>query len=262
MWYDPSYWHEGLRVPFRLSLQLRQLVKYFTEVHTVQAIFVGLLAAIAGLCLFSSTIWRMIRHGGMQTTVLLLWPLGVCLSYYSLLLEYRFIVAYFVLGVIGFAGIGLPALSRKHKMVTLLAFTALLAVQATAGRLLPIARRALHPQTNLERARASDKDDLPTNQAVAAALSRLGIGPGDELGQIGRAIDNVYYARLLGARVIAQLREDPDQVRDLSEPEVQRVLAQFRSVGVKAQVSRFEPGFNNDSGWVAVPETDSYVRLL
>jgi hypothetical protein len=121
--------------------------------------------------------------------------------------------AYFVLSWIGFLGIGLPALSRKWKLATLLSVTALIGLEATAGRLLPIARRHCIRSRPWRGCRDSNKDDFETNRILASTLSRLAIGPGDQLGHFGHAIDTVYYAHMLGARVVAQVWEDPERIR-------------------------------------------------
>jgi hypothetical protein len=262
IWYDPSYWYEGLRIPFNLSRQWQQFFSIFGQVHTMQSVVFGMIALVAALCLLSSKMRRLIGRAGMQRTVFLLWPMGVCLSYYLVLVEYRYIVAYLVLGWIGFAGIGLPSLGRKAAMVTLLSLSALLGLMGAGGRLLPVARHAIKPQTALERAQASDKEDVGMNVVLAGELAKLGIGRGDQLGHIGYSVDNVYYARLLGARVVAQIWEDPEKVSRLSEAQVREVLSTLRSVGVKALLSRSKPGFANDSAWTAIPGTDAWLRLL
>ena len=43
----------------------------------------------------------------------------------------------------------------------------------------------------------------------------------------------------------------PDEIAGLSAPQVRQVLSQLKQVGVKALVSRSNPGFVNDDGWIA-----------
>jgi hypothetical protein len=62
---------------------------------------------------------------------------------------------------------------------------------------------------------------------------------------------------------VAQIWEDPDKIAGLSASRVHQLLAQLRQIGVKALVSRTgKPGFANDEGWVAIPSTNIYVRML
>jgi hypothetical protein len=61
---------------------------------------------------------------------------------------------------------------------------------------------------------------------------------------------------------VAQIWEDPEQIAGLNAPEVRRVLTQLKQIGVKALVARAKPGFVNDEGWIAVPRTDVYIRML
>jgi hypothetical protein len=39
-------------------------------------------------------------------------------------------------------------------------------------------------------------------------------------------------------------------------------MDRLRQLGVKAVVARSGPGFVNDEGWVAVPRTDIWIRML
>jgi hypothetical protein len=43
---------------------------------------------------------------------------------------------------------------------------------------------------------------------------------------------------------------------------VSQVLSQLKQAGIKALVSRAHPGFLNDAGWIGIPRTDIYVRML
>jgi hypothetical protein len=61
---------------------------------------------------------------------------------------------------------------------------------------------------------------------------------------------------------VAQIWEDPDRVAGMSATQVTEVLSELKQVGVKALISRARPGFVNDQGWIAIPRTDMYVRLL
>ena len=63
-------------------------------------------------------------------------------------------------------------------------------------------------------------------------------------------------------RIVAQIWEDPEQIAGLSAPQVHQVLSQLKQIGVKALVSRSNPGFVNDDGWIAIARTDIYVRML
>ncbi len=105
------------------------------------------------------------------------------------------------------------------------------------------------------------RDNAVSSAAAAQGLTSLGIQPGDEIGVLGHSLD-CYYARLAGVRIVAQIWEDPEQIAGLSAPQVSQVLTQLKQAGIKALVSRSHPGFLNDAGWVGIPHTDIYVRML
>ena len=54
----------------------------------------------------------------------------------------------------------------------------------------------------------------------------------------------------------------PDEIAGLSAAQVSQVLSQLKHAGIKALVSRSNPGFVNDEGWIGIPRTDIYVRKL
>jgi hypothetical protein len=97
--------------------------------------------------------------------------------------------------------------------------------------------------------------------AAAQGLTDLGIRPGDEIAVLGHSLD-CYYARLAGVRIVAQIWEVPEQIAGLSASQVSQVLSQLKQAGIKALVSRSHPGFLNDAGWIGIPRTDIYVRML
>ena len=260
LWFDPSYWWEGLRAPVSIRRQWTAVFRPLKQVHSWQTIFLALAAALAPLCLLSLRVRKVIRRGGL-TSILILWPAAVCLMHSLLLFTYRFLIGYLVLAGIGAAALLLQLLPSAARVRVLLAAALLLAL-AGAVRLRPIVQEAVssagRPSLPLE----DDKDNAPTSTAIAQGLARLGVRPGDEISVVGHSLDS-YYARLAGVRIVAQIWEDPDKIAGLSASRVHEVLAQLRQIGVKALVSRTaRPGFINDEGWVSIPNTRIYVRML
>jgi hypothetical protein len=260
IWYDPSYWWEGLHVPIRLQRQLAGLFRPFTQVHSIQTVFLALVAGLAPFCLLSFRVRRVIREGGIQTWILILWPAATCLMYSLVLFNFRYVVAYLVLICLGAAALLLQPFQSVVRTRALLAAALLLALVG-AVRLRPIGQAAFRPDDGGPLAREEGRDNGRFSLAAAQGLTRLGVRPGDEIGVLGRSLD-CYYARLARVRIVAQIWEDPDQIVGLSAPRVQQVLSQLKQVGVKALVSRSKPGFVNDDGWSNIPRTDIYVRML
>ena len=260
IWYDPSYWWEGVRAPVSVRRQWMALFRPFKQVHSRETIVLVLAAALAPLCLLSFRVRQAIRGGGSQAWILIGWPVAVCLMHSLLLFTYRFVIGYLVLACLGMVTLFLRPFQAATRTRALFAAALLLALAGTA-RFRPILQAALHPDNGGPLMREEDRDNGPSSAAVARELARLGIRPGDEIGALGHSLD-CYYARLAGVRIVAQIWEDPDRIQGLSALEVGQVLTLLRQIGVKALVSRSKPGFVNDAGWIAVPRTDVYVRML
>jgi hypothetical protein len=176
------------------------------------------------------------------------------------LFSFRYTAAYIVLFCLGGAALVLRPFGSATRTRVLCAAVLLLALVG-AMRLRPILHAALRPDAASSLTRAEGTDDVRSSAIAAQGLAGLGIRPGDEISVLGLSFD-CYYARLAGVRIVAQIWEDPDQIAGMSAGEVQRVLSQLKQTGVKALVSRVKPGFVNDAGWIAIPRTDVYVRML
>jgi len=260
IWYDPSYWWEGFRVPISLQLQLAGLFRPFVQAHSMQTRFLALAAALTTLGLLSFRIRKVIGNGGILTWILILWPAATCLMYYLVLFNFRYVVAYLALLCLGAAALLLQPFDSATRTRALFAASLLLAL-ASIARLGLVVRASLRTPDGGSLTREVGRDNGHSSAAVAQGLARLGIRPGDEISVLGHSLD-CYYARLAGVRIVAQIWEDPDQIAGLSAPRVNQVLTQLKQIGVKALVSRAKPGFANDDGWSAIPKTDVYVRML
>ena len=251
IWYDASYWWEGLHVPLSLQRQLAGLLRPFTQVHSRQTVFLAFAAVLAPFCLFSSRIRKVIRSGGIQTWILILWPAVTCLMYSLVLFNFRYIAAYLVLICLGAVALFLQPLPSPARTKILFAAALLLAV-VCGIRLRGAAGGS---------AREIGRDNATSSAAAAQGLAALGIQPGDEIAVLGHSLD-CYYARLAGVRIVAQIWEVPEEIAGLSAPQVSQVLSQLKQIGIKALVSRSKPGFVHDDGWIGIPRTDIYVRML
>lgn len=261
IWYDPSYWWEGLKIPIDIRSELDGILRPFRLVHSIPMLLLALAAALAPLCLLNFRVRKLIREGGIQTWILVVWPAAACLMYTLVLFSFRYVLGYMVLAGIGAAALLLQLLPPAARVRVLLAAALLLALAGTV-RLRPIFQEAVSSAGRASLPLEEDKDNAPTSTAIAQGLARLGVRPGDEISVVGHSLDS-YYARLAGVRIVAQIWEDPDKIAGLGASRVHEVLGQLRQIGVKALVSRTaKPGFVNDEGWVAIPNTNIYVRML
>jgi hypothetical protein len=261
IWYDPSYWWEGLKIPIDVRRELSGILRPFRLAHSIPMLVLAFAVALAPLALLNFRVRKVIREGGIQTWILIVWPAAACLMYALVLFSFRYVLGYIVLAGIGAAALLLQPFQSGARVRALLAAALLIALAGTV-RLRPILQEALRPAGRASLPLEEDKDNAPTSIAIAEGLARLGIRPGDEISVVGHSLDS-YYARLAGVRIVAQIWDDPDKIAGLSASSVHQLLAQLRQIGVKALVSRTaKPGFVNDEGWVAIPSTNIYVRML
>ncbi|MEO8372730.1 MAG: hypothetical protein ABI806_26335 [Candidatus Solibacter sp.] len=260
IWYDASYWWDGLKTPFSMSRQIATFLATFTEAPSIQPLLFALAALLLPLSLLSSRVRSEVRSGGQQIWILLVWPASACLMYSLVVFHWRYIVAYIVMLGLGAATLFLQPLAAATRVRSLSAATILLAL-VCAVRLQSIALRALHPDTGAQSISQDAQDTAASSNAVAETLHRMGIRPGDEISQLGYSLD-CYYARRAGVRIVAQIWENPDEYVNLAAPQVEQILAKLKQLGIKALVSRNRAGFVNDQGWIYVPGTDVYIRPL
>ncbi|MEP6715073.1 MAG: hypothetical protein ABJC09_05840 [Terriglobia bacterium] len=257
-WYDPSYWYEGVNPPFDLRLQMRQFLRIFgvapkfmlsgLTVFQLAARWPSLWMGLAAFTVFGLRAGKIYRYIGPAQSWLFLWPICGFLTFASVLIEYRYLVPFLVLGwttlfVVAWGLID----SRKWIGAT---------VVVTMGLVL-----AYGPDYARQLKKIPQAPSSLSNAAVARKLESLGIRAGDQLAGVGFA-DYAYYARLVGARFTIQIMAgDRDAMAKLPASDVAQILETLRSNGARALYSPYTPAFDNDSGWVKV-SSNGYVRML
>jgi len=256
-WYDPSYWYDGLHGRFNLRSQTQQFLRTVglapkimisgSNIFQLAKRWIPLLAGLAAFAILGLRIRTIYSAVGTHLW-LFLWPAAAFLTFACVLLEYRYLVPFFVLV---WTTLFVAALTVKES-ARFIGVT----VTVAAGLLLTYCPGFASDLMEYQRRPAAWR-----NPAVADKLRALGIRPGDELAYVEFA-DYAYYARLVGARfTIGIVTADRSELSKLPEPEVRQTLATLRANGAKALFSAWRPAFANDSGWVLVDERD-YVRVL
>jgi hypothetical protein len=103
-----------------------------------------LAAALVPLCLLNIRVRKVIREGGIQTCILILWPAAACLMYSLVLFSFRYTAGYIVLFCLGVATLVLQPFQSANRTRALFAATLLLALVGIV-RLRPILKAALRP---------------------------------------------------------------------------------------------------------------------
>jgi hypothetical protein len=251
-WYDPTYWHEGIKPHFRLSGEQSALkfafLRYLVMLGSV-FVQLGFTVCLSVICLLapnpSSCVKRAFAH----------WPILVpalfaSIAYSFVLMEYRYVAPFvLLLWMVCFSGVHLPH-SRGLKA-------------AAASLILSASVMALFTVVDLTR-----RDALrivPTDRQAAGAMNQRGIVSGSEVAVIGDdpcADGGAFVARLAKARIVAQTRDV--QAFYASDPVArERLYSAFLGAGAKAILHGPNPRVEElDSGWERLTDSEYYMRKL
>ena len=236
LWYDPSYWYDGVRPKFELRNQIQAVRGNLSKLWTglsgggVMPLLAGLLVLYGRSAVFDKRPWPRVRQSWM-----VLWPGSVCLLYLLVAIETRYVAAFFLLFILALYD---AVLWRRANRFDLLALGAV-----AVALVLPLV------ETLPWRARAFVAGDGPApEQVVARGLAELDIPEGARLATLGPAFQ-AYYARYLGARVVAQI-SSAGSFWALDGRERSEILGDLRSVNVDALIApRMPDDLEDEPGW-------------
>lgn len=197
-WYDPSYWHEGIKIHFDLAEQLRVIKKITRECFDIlfklqPSLIIGCLI----LYYLSRRRWLCLKDLAEQWSLLI--PPVAVMGIYSLVhVERRFLGSFIVLLWMGvFSGIRLP---KPEGSKSLLSFIAgLMAIVIMIGAVYPPLRSAY----NLIKTKSINSAPNVSWQ-FADALSQMGIRAGDKVASVGWP-GSYYWARLARVKIVADI---------------------------------------------------------
>jgi hypothetical protein len=214
--YDPAYWFAGARARWNLRQQVLMIetsvLYYYQLLMEMAALLAGVVAL---LILRAPSETRVTRNRAFPW--LAIWPLSACAMYGVVHIEKRFLWAFFA---IFWLAVYRELCRRTNAMTrTAVLGTVLCALLIPAARSFPDA--VLH-------------SSQPGYLRAADALRAAGVHRGDRLATVGRGFE-AYYARLLGARVVAEI-VDPGEFSRLSAEDMAIVRQRLAGIGVKALV--------------------------
>jgi len=253
LWYDTSYWHEGIKPHFDLKGQLQAIKDaFFLYYFTFFSPFLQLNVSAGFLMLFVSGAQRSLR----LNTGAAVWPLLIialsALGLYSLVhVEYRFIGAFVcLLWLGGFSLVRLPAARDSHRLIT--------------GVIIGIAATTCLSVVWWMNQR--DPENGPAYWKAAQALSENGIRAGDKVAVVG-AYEPVgervaYLARLARIQIVAQVNQ-ADRFWTADSSTQSRVIEAISRTGAKAILTLPEPPHSAHEGpWQRLGSTNYYAHLL
>src|SRR5215813_5619321 len=255
LWYDPTYWFDGVRPHFDWRGQLRVLTTSLGQYFHMLSAQKGIATAFFALAFFSG--WK----GTWPKELAGLWPVwlpavGTLLVYGLVHVETRFLgAAIIILWCCLFAAIRLPVSewSPRLSASSLLAASVAIAVSMSAGLARDL-RALVTRQTHRE-------------WQVAQELKRLGVDPGDAVALLGheghpKAID-YYWAHLGQVRVVAEIPSAGVAAFWTADPADRlQLLGLLSQTGATALIAGTPPPVSQVGAWRALGSTGYYAILL
>jgi len=266
IWYDPSYWKDGVTVRLSPQRQLAILHDAVLQYHQmlvpltfILAITVTLVAMPLSLRACRDSLRRQ-----WQVGVLACSGLGV---YALVLVEPRYVASFLILLLLAFcSGARLPASPWSAKLETASALTVCLFLAGAQG---PWMGRAVVHGVRDFALRRPCKEHSHVQWRVARELHHLGLRPGDRVAYIGKT--DAYWARLARLRIVATVYDVAEPPSAATRPGVfvgadGTLTVGFRSAlrrtGARAVVTPVAPVPGGMSGWVTLGDTGYRVCLL
>lgn len=256
VWYDPSYWYEGVKIRFDLRKQLQVIVrhlKFYLSLFSFHGVF--LLIGLIAIFLLNGEKWRLGK--GICGQWFLLIPAFAALAMYSLVhVEGRYIAPFVVMIILGvISGVTLPK-SRKRQRLTIIAICASIIISIGT----PTLRASLVAAHKF--AEGKTRNDY---WLTAEALKKLGVRPGDKIASLGYANSyNARWARLAKIQIVAEMYDDKDVdyfwMADASVK--QEVINAFIKTGAELIVATRVPELASTSDWQRLGDRNVYVYFI
>jgi hypothetical protein len=250
-WYDPSYWYEGVHPFFQLKGQLNALRHTLDDFFELLTRLSGLFAGLLVLLIWGGSIRSFASNLLRETS---LWGPGIAaFGMYSLIhIESRFLSGFLIV-----LGAGLFSAVRIQRSVAGIAI-----IRSVTLAMVFVLGIQITWSVGHSAGRFASSRGFPTWE-VAQALRHAGIASGDNVACIGPALQDQYWARLAGAKIVSEIPAEGVTSYWASGPEVKvKVLSLFAQAGAKAVVAIDVPAPRLADGWEPVPNTDYYVLTL
>jgi hypothetical protein len=249
MWYDSSYWKDGMEIHFHAVNELRALRQSAGTFFLIFLIQLEFVVGLAVLVFFDvrprEWLSRALRHW-------FLWfpAAAACLGFASVLVEGRYVASFLVvLWLAAFASSLCSASvgSRRVAVAVVLAVTFVTGVKTLKSAVADAF--AISKQVN-------------ENWEAAQKLKELGTLPGDRVALIG-VLAEQHVLRLANVKAVAELSYRDEHKFWIGDPSLQdRVFTAFAATGSKIVIATHAPVTAVKEGWIRLGNTDYYARSL
>jgi hypothetical protein len=258
LWFDPSYWHEGIQPKFSVKQQLNAILNAIIRCSWIAfSAFFGLniTAAVIFLYLLAPRVSACIHTAAANWPV---WVPAVCgIGLYSLVVvEPRYVAALFcLLWIAGFSGVRLPASSGSQVLVAgAIICVALTSCLITGWQISQEFSGSIFAENHVA---------TPVDREAAEALIAAGLKPGDRLAVIGERLvpsqEAAYVSRLARLQIVAELTK-PGEFWSATASVKASFAAAFASAGARAILTLRPPRI--EPGWERLGKTDYYLQRL
>jgi hypothetical protein len=249
IWYDPSYWKDGIEIHFRPVNELRILRQ---SVGTFFLIFLTQLEYVVGLAVFVFCNLRVRDWVAAVSRQWFVWfpAAAACLAFTSVLVEGRYVASFLViLWIAAFASSLLSAsvASRGAAGAVVLAVVLVTGMKAVKYAATDALTMSNHVNDSWE---------------AAQKLREFGANPGDRIALIG-VLAEQHFMRLAKVKAVAELRYRDEQEFWTGNASLQdSVLKAFAATGSRVVVATHAPVTAVKEGWTRLGNTDYFARSL
>lgn len=226
-WYDPTYWHEGVRVYFDFKQQVRA---FSFNLFLLSCVFLYFTSSrlVTFLLLFLGTL-SLRRYSGRDARALwmIIIPALFTMFMYALVIVVpRYIGPFAVILILGLlSGVRLPE-GRWRSIVSRAVCVILIATVVAIGwKPFRNAYVILH--------QVSTGQEPHEDWQIAQTMKDLGVRPGDKVASVGYEFMPAW-ARLTRTKVVAEMV--PNDLFKLTPEENDRLIAAFQKAGAKVAV--------------------------
>ncbi len=261
LWFDPSYWTDGLQPHFVLKTHILRLLRCLVLVvrflcgHLEPLVFLAVLLLAGGFFARSRRSWLPFLPAS-------LWGLVMLGIYLPIAIEDRYLTPAYLLFILPI----LAAVRRRTEHTTEIAsgLAVLLAFLAVANAISDLGLRRRSLSTTGYPRGAYSKQIYP----AAQGLNDLGIGPGQTVACFGdtACYTDHYWARLAGTPIRAEIEvpdgSDPNRFWQSNSDHQDEILAALRARHIAVIVAYFEPSGHIPQGWHQLGTSDAYAYPL
>lgn len=250
VWYDPTYWNEGVVARFDPLGQAKAIAKAINLYYQFTWQFFSALV-MGGAILFSMSRREWSTLANMRRNFFLLVPAIAPFVLYSLVhVETRFLGGFVVLFWAAiFSSIRLPDIQWSRRLAECVSVILAIVLMGTiVNSDIPLFENAAR---DIVRGHYSTPD---TQVQIAEGIQRAGVQPGDKVGVIGYGF-GAFWARLARVKIVAELPSEEVEKFAFADQSVRdQVIHSFFKSGAKVAVT--ENRYASEPGWKRIGKTD------